>query len=183
MLTVEYNTTEDRLAAVQEQLGLPPLGEYDLHLIGELADKLDFELRYPVVFATRTKDGSQLQFWCKHCKRKHTHGRHIGSSDADWVPTQDSVMPQWLWKFHLAQLTSCTYVTQSDRFDAIKAGKHAPALGGICTCPTGSGDGHRSSHCVEADTDYYVRGYTLYEVEPGDPRAATNPKGSRRSPS
>lgn len=33
-----------------------------------------------------------------------------------------------------------------------------------CTCPTGSGDGHRVAHCADPTSPYYTSGYILREV-------------------
>ena len=33
-----------------------------------------------------------------------------------------------------------------------------------CTCPIGSGDGHRSAHCADPTSPYRDRGYVLHEV-------------------
>ncbi len=33
-----------------------------------------------------------------------------------------------------------------------------------CTCPLGSGDGHRVAHCSDPRSPYYASGYVLREV-------------------
>lgn len=33
-----------------------------------------------------------------------------------------------------------------------------------CTCPTGSGDGHRAAHCSNPESPYRARGYFIREV-------------------
>lgn len=147
--------------------------------IEALADDLNRQVeRYPVVHAWRTKDGPQLQFWCKYCKTHHVHGRHLGPSrieainrwDAEdnWVPRSDAVLPHWLWISHLQQFADCRY---NDR---------VPGGRGVCTCPVGSGDGHRVAHCWNREPgSYYEHGYVLYEVEPDDARASHKPKRVR----
>lgn len=144
-----------------------------------LADDLNRELRrYPVVYAWRTKDGSQLQFWCMHCRTQHVHGRHLGASrieainrwdaESNWFPRSDAILPQWLWVAHLQEFADC-------RFN-----EHVLRGRGICTCPAGSGDGHRAAHCWNRDGAHYEQGYILYEVEPNDARAVCKPKRARR---
>jgi hypothetical protein len=139
-----------------------------------LADDLNRELaRYPVIHAWRTQNGSQLKFWCQFCNSHHTHGRHLGparieaiklwDAETNWVPRTDTVLPLHLWQRHLQQFADC-------RFN----GK------GYCTCPTGSGDGHRTPHCGNRDGAYYERGYILHEVEPNDARALHKPVRPRR---
>lgn len=34
-----------------------------------------------------------------------------------------------------------------------------------CTCPRGSGDGHRVAHCHDPASPYYETGYVLREVD------------------
>jgi len=34
-----------------------------------------------------------------------------------------------------------------------------------CTCPTGTGDGHRAAHCHDESSPYYDTGYTLRETQ------------------
>jgi hypothetical protein len=55
-------------------------------------------------------------------------------------------------------------------------GRHDPATGGTaydnrrmrfrgdCTCPVGTGDGHRVAHCHNPDSPYADTGYVLREV-------------------
>lgn len=131
----------------------------------------------PVVHAWRTKNGSQLTFWCKHCKEHHFHGRHMGDSyvtavarsDAqnNWMPRGDAVLPLRLWKQRMRQFASCTF---NDR---------VPGGSGFCTCPMGSGDGHRQPHCYNQKPGrHYECGYFLHEVEPNDTRATRKPPRS-----
>lgn len=145
-----------------------------------LANYLNKELsRYPVIHAWRTKDGSQLQFWCKHCKDHHFHGRHLGLSrveainrwdaETNWVPRSDAILPHWLWVAHLQQFADCNFN------DGVPGGR------GFCTCPTGSSDGHRAPHCWNRQGAHYERGYILYEVEPNDARALQKPKRKPRA--
>jgi hypothetical protein len=151
----------------------------DRDQIEALADDLNRELeRYPVVHAWRTKNGSQLEFWCGFCNGMHAHGRHLGparveaikrwDAEENWVPRSDSVLPLHLWIDHLEQFAGCTY-------------NHlVPGGRGFCTCPAGSGDGHRVAHCWKRDGAYYDRGYILHEVEPNDGRALHKPNRLRK---
>jgi hypothetical protein len=132
--------------------------------IEALADDLNRELeRYPVIHAWRSKNGSQLQFWCKYCRDHHFHGRH-GDSDTR-RPRAGSVLPLRLWKRHIKKYADCPR-----RFGR-----------GFCTCPMGSGDGPRAAHCSNRDGDYYRHGYTLHEVEPNDSRAFRKPSRGQRA--
>jgi hypothetical protein len=134
---------------------------------------------YPVVHCWRTDSGSGLTFWCIHCKTHHTHGRHGGPSyiesvnrwDAEdkWVPRVDAVLPLRLWRRYLQRFGKCTY------------NPNVPGGRGVCTCPFGSGDGHRVAHCWKRDAGYYDHGYILHEVAPDDPRATVKPKRTRRA--
>lgn len=129
-----------------------------------LADDLNQELEHlPVVHAWRSKNGSQLQFWCRFCNTHHFHGRHGGDSDTRG-PRAGSVLPLRLWKRYIKKFADCTF-----RFGR-----------GYCTCPAGVGDGHRAPHCGNREGDYYRRGYILHEVEPNDARATRNPRRFRR---
>lgn len=147
--------------------------------VSQLAKQLDQQLdRYPVVHAWRTDNGSGLTFWCKFCKSHHTHGRHGGPGEAEvhdrwdaednWVPRIDAALPLRLWRRYLQRFTSC-------KFNSNKPGGR-----GFCTCPTGSGDGHRSTQCTNRSGAYYEHGYILHEVEPNDARATRKPTRTRR---
>lgn len=144
-------------------------------------DDRNIEL-YPVVHAWRTNycGGSQLTFWCKYCRDDHVHGRHTGPGryidDNDNVvalkPKEDSVLAlqvRKLWRNYVRRFEQC-------RFNP-----NAPGGRGICTCPMGSGDGHRVAHCHKRDSAYYDHGYVLHEVAPNDPRATARPRRTRRA--
>ncbi|AMU74388.1 hypothetical protein [Mycobacteroides abscessus] len=128
---------------------------------------------YPVVHAWRTDNGSGLTFWCKFCKSHHTHGRHGGPGKAEahdrwdaeenWVPRIDAVLPLRLWRRYLQRFSTC------------KFNPNKPGGRGFCTCPVGSGDGHRAAHCGNRTGAYYEHGYILHEVEPNDARATRRP--------
>lgn len=168
----------DEMAA---RFGYEPFTIEEARDIDQLAEEIvrDIEL-YPVVHAWRTNNGSQLTFWCKHCKGLHTHGRHSGDSyavsraradaESNWTPRVDAVLPLRLWKRYVRRHASCTY-----------NGK-VPGGRGFCTCPMGSGDGHRVAHCWNREPGgYYDHGYVLHEVEPNDARATRKPpRKSRR---
>jgi hypothetical protein len=171
----DLDETWQRIAAANAAAGV----DFDLSVaerdqLEALADDLNRELlRFPVIHAWPTKNGSQLQFWCKYCKDHHYHGRHLGPSRIDaimqwdaednWVPRADAVLPLQLWQRHLQQFAGC---------------QHHDGRG-FCTCPAGSGDGHRGPHCGNRTGDYYHRGYILYEVEPNDARAERKPGRNR----
>lgn len=132
-----------------------------------LAADLERELqRSPVVHAWQTDNGHQLMFWCKFCTTHHFHGRHTGSDASDARgPRAGSVLPLRLWRGYLKRLRTCLY-------DPHCRGQRRAA----CTCPPGSGDGHREAHCWNRDPGpYYRRGYILREVEPNDARATRKP--------
>lgn len=142
--------------------------------VNKLSSQLDHELElYPVVHAWRTDNGSGLTFWCKFCKSHHIHGRHHGpaSVEADnrrdaednWAPRFDAVLPLRLWRRYLQRSSGC------------KFNPNKPGGRGFCTCPTGSGDGHRSTQCGNRRGAYYEHGYILHEVEPNDSRATRKP--------
>lgn len=144
-----------------------------------LADDLNRELeRYPVIHAWRIDNGSGLAFWCKHCKTHHVHGRHGGQgtveaynrwdAESNWVPRSDAVLPLWRWKAHLQQFAGCAF------------NLNFPGGRGICTCPAGSGDGHRAAHCGNREGAWYEHGYILHEVEPNDARALREPQRKPR---
>ena len=139
--------------------------------IDSLAAKLDREIQlYPVIHAWRTNKGSQLTFWCTYCKDHHVHGRHIGDAYVRYA--NNKVLgrlarnPQidWLYRAYVRKFASCKF---NDRF---------PGGRGVCTCPFGSGDGHRVAHCWKTDSAYWRHGYILHEVETNDVRALQKPK-------
>lgn len=125
-----------------------------------LADDLNRALeRHPIIHAWRTSNGRQLQFWCKFCKDYHTHGRHGSASEFNGKDS-GSLLPVRLWRQYVRKYADCTY-----RFGR-----------GFCTCPIGSGDGHRAPHCWNRKPGhYYEHGYILREVEPNDARALQKP--------
>lgn len=170
-MTATLDETWQRIRAANEAVGWAgwPLAQRDQ--IEALADDLNRDLlRYPVIHAWRTKNGSQLQFWCRYCKDYHVHGRH-SPNDAEYYSHPDRVatenpcspLPQRMWLRYLSRFANCTF---DSRY---------PGGRGICTCPMGSGDGHRAPHCWRDDSGYKQRGYLLHEVEPEDPRATTKP--------
>ncbi|WP_104183292.1 hypothetical protein [Mycobacterium avium] len=119
MSELYYNHSGELLETIRSMQGLPDFTDDERREIVRLATQIDKELRYPVVHAWKTKDGSQLQFWCKYCRTHHVHGRHLGPSrveaikrwDAEdnWVPRIDAVLPLRLWKRHLQQFADCTF--------------------------------------------------------------------------
>ncbi|AKK28701.1 hypothetical protein AB431_20770 [Mycobacterium sp. EPa45] len=136
-----------------------------------LADDMNGELlTYPVIHAYPTKDRSQLEFWCRYCKTHHIHGRHLSHHGlkAD-DGRSDSPMPLDRWLTYLQQFFNCTF------------NDNAVRNRGVCTCPAGSGDGHRVAHCQDTSSPIWDHGYVLHEVEADDPRAQTRPeRGQRR---
>lgn len=178
-----YNNTRERLAAVARAVGWPEPDEWtadERDQINAMAKEEDRNIeRFPVVHAWRTDSGSGLEFWCKYCKSHHTHGRHSGPSYAEaitrwdaednWVPRVDAALPLNLWRRYLARFGKC------------KFNPNVPGGRGFCTCPMGSGDGHRATHCGNRDSGpYYEHGYILHEVEPNDARATAKPKRMKR---
>lgn len=181
-----FNDVKDRLAfvanSVQEHFaGWEDPNEYNVaekDQTNALVRDLDREVElYPVVHCWRTSyaGGSQLEFWCKYCKDHHVHGRHSGPGT--YVDSDDNVVRlrpeaeddftkqmRRLWRSYVKRFQQCTF---NDR---------APGGRGICTCPMGSGDGHRVAHCWNRKGGYYEHGYILHEVAPDDPRATTRPK-------
>jgi hypothetical protein len=137
---------------------------------------LDREIElYPVVHCWRTDRGAQLTFWCRWCNKFHWHGRHLGDAyvrcegaENELSSTAGSPVSDRMWLAHLNEYASCTFN------DRVCGGR------GICTCPTGSGDGHRVAHCHNAKSGYYDHGYILHEVEPNDVRALTKPPRKTR---
>lgn len=130
-----------------------------------LADDLNRELEWaPMVYAWRTKNGSQLQFWCQHRKGYHHHGRHVTGQGYSLDGKAGSVLPLRLWKRYVRKIQFCNY------------NPDAPGGRGFCTCPAGISDGHRAAHCWKEDSGYYSHGYFLHEVEPNDERATVRPK-------
>jgi hypothetical protein len=142
--------------------------------IEALAVELNLELeQYQVIHCYRTKDGTQLTFWCQFCKRHHLHGRHmrddylryasqlLSGQRAESDPERSSlaVFLEFPFRAYLRKVASCAYGNGS----------------GVCTCPTGIGDGHRIEHCHNPKSPYNAHGYILHEVEPNDIRALTKP--------
>jgi hypothetical protein len=150
--------------------------------VAKLADELDQEVeRYLVLHAWRTDyhGGSQLTFWCRYCKDHHVHGRHHGpgryandnNDVVSLVDTSSTLAKQVrrLWRKYVRAFEGCTY------------NPDVPGGRGTCTCPMGSGDGHRVAHCWKPDSGYYDHGYILHEVAPNDARALVKPKRVRKS--
>jgi hypothetical protein len=143
--------------------------------IQALASDLDRQLeRHPVIHCWAIESGSQLTFWCRYCNTHHVHGRHGGMAAVEAFGRSEtrahpySPLPSRAWLAHLDMFASCTY---NDR---------VPGGRGICTCPVGSGDGHRVAHCWNTESAYYERGYILHEVPPNDARALARPKSTRK---
>lgn len=182
-----YNNTRERLAAVARAVGWPEPHDWTVaerDQINAMAKEEDRNIeRFPVVHAWRTDSGSGLTFWCKYCKSHHTHGRHSGPGT--FVDESDNVVPlrttpdgrirgirgmARLWKAYVRRFQQCTF------------NPNVPGGRGVCTCPMGSGDGHRATHCGNRDSGpYYEHGYILHEVEPNDARATAKPKRTRRA--
>ena len=164
-MTDQSDETWQRIAAANRAAGVDAgwtVAQRDQ--MEALVSDMNFELdRYPVIHAWRSKNGSQLQFWCKFCRDHHFHGRHGGNPETRG-PRAGSVLPLRLWKRYIKKHADCTH-----RFGR-----------GFCTCPAGSGDGHRAPHCWNRQMgEYYRRGYILHEVEPNDSRALRKPKRTR----
>lgn len=136
-----------------------------------LADDLNRDLKYPVVHAWRTRDGSQLQFWCVGCQALHVHGRHQGSSFVVWSHNAeksahpDSILTDRIWDAYVQRFADCSY------------NPDVPGGRGFCTCPVGSGDGHRVAHCSNEKSPYWRHGYVLHEVPANDIRACKGDNG------
>lgn len=164
----DLDDTWQRIAQANQAAGIDPqwsVAERDQ--MEAAANDFNRELqRHPVVHAWQTKSGRELTFWCKNCKCHHTHGRHGGGGlRDDKGPKSHSVLSPQLWKRYLQRLRHC-------RYDLWSPGqRHA-----TCTCPIGSGDGHRAAHCANRDGAWYRHGYILHEVEPNDVRAFHKPK-------
>lgn len=163
----ELDDTWQRIAEANQAAGIDPqwsVAERDQ--MEAAADDLNTELeRHPVVHAWQTKNGRELTFWCKFCKTYHFHGRHGGNLGDDRGPQANAVLSLRLWKRYLQRLRQC-------RYDLWIPGRRRAA----CTCPIGTGDGHRAPHCVNRDGAWYRHGYILHEVEPNDVRAFDKPK-------
>jgi hypothetical protein len=185
-VTLEYFAdTKSRIEAVNAAVYGSLAGELTNWTTAE-RDQINADAReldrhvdlYPVVHCWRTDSGSGLTFWCKDCKTHHTHGRHGGPSHIDsvnrwdaednWVPRIDAVLPLRLWRRYLQSFGKC------------KFNSNVPGGRGVCTCPSGSGDGHRAAHCWSTDSAYYKHGYILHEVEPNDARATRKPQRTRK---
>lgn len=181
-----FADTRSRIAAVNAAVGWPDPSEYTVaerDQINALAKDLDREIDLrPVVHAWSTNRGCQLTFWCKFCKDHHVHGRHSGPGT--FVDTSGSVVQlrttpdgtvrripgmARLWQAYVHRVQHCRF---NDR---------SPGGRGVCTCPLGSGDGHRVAHCWNRQPgSYYEHGYILHEVEPNDARATRKPTRVRR---
>lgn len=165
--------TWTRIRAANEAAGWAgwPLAARDQ--IEAMADDLNRDLRYPIVHAWAVNRGSQLKFWCVGCKGYHVHGRHSGPSFAAWARKAeetahpDSPLSAQMWETYVHRVERCTYNI------------HVPGGRGTCTCPMGSGDGHRAPHCWRADSPFQRYGYVLHEVEPNDARATAKPSRLR----
>lgn len=177
---VFYSNSGERLEAIRHRLGLPEFTDEERKEIPVLADQFNQGLsRFPVVFALAVNNNTQLEFWCKFCKAYHLHGRHGGQGHVDaenrydaeqgWFPRIDAVLPVRRWKRYLQRFSECRY----DLWSPLRRKA-------MCTCPAGSGDGHRAPHCSNREPGrYYEHGYILYEVPPGDPRATRAPRPRR----
>jgi hypothetical protein len=173
------NDVRDRLAMVASVVGWEDPNDYsqaEKDQQNALVRDLDRQVeRYPVVHAWRTDKGSGLVFWCKYCKSEHTHGRHHGpgrfAEDDNVVQlrtTPDGRIRRIpgmarLWKKYVLRHEQCMF------------NPNRPGGRGVCTCPMGSGDGHRSTHCTSRNGEYFKHGYFLHEVEPNDARATRKP--------
>jgi hypothetical protein len=186
-----FSDTKERLAFVAKAIGWDDpndLTKAERDQINTMAKEEDRNIQlYPVVHAWRTSyhGGSQLTFWCRYCKDHHVHGRHTGPGR--YVDPNDNVVVlqpdkqkitgmEKLWRNYVRRFEQCTYNSN------VAGGR------GVCTCPIGSGDGHRVAHCSDPfpyrETDvspYRAHGYILHEVEPNDARALVKPKRTRRS--
>jgi hypothetical protein len=120
--------------------------------------------RYPVIHAWPTEDGSQLTFWCQSCKGHHVHGRHasLNSILEAWGSSCGNVGDLWLE--YLKKFEACNY------------NPNWPGGRGFCTCPVGTGNGHRIAHCWNSKSPYYDHGYYLHAVPPNDVRALRKPQ-------
>lgn len=163
--------TWTRIRAVNEAVGWGGWTLAERDQLEALANDLNRDLKYPVVHAWATKDGSQLQFWCVGCNTHHVHGRHHGSSFVAWAREEaeksahpSSPLTGRMWAAYTQRFANCTY------------NPDVPGGRGICTCPMGCGDGHRSPHCWNTYSPYWNHGYRLHEVEPHDARATVKPK-------
>ena len=174
----ELTETWRRIRAANDAAGWAgwPLAERDQ--IEALADDLNRELRFTVVHAWATRNGSQLTFWCRYCKTHHVHGRHHGPETVDHYTHASSVasehpdspVSERMWREYLSRFGECTYSSW------------VPGGFGICTCPVGSADGHRVAHCWNTQSPYWATGYRLHEVPANDVRALRKPPGRRPSP-
>jgi hypothetical protein len=92
--------------------------------------------RMAVLAATASSSGRILQAWCPFCRGHHTHGRHGAAVDCE----------RWLG-------TACGCELHA----SLHGPSHTP-----CTCPPGSGDGHRGAHCT--DGPLRQSGYWVTEI-------------------
>lgn len=136
--------------------------------IDALARDLDRAMqRYPIIHAWPTSDGSQLTFWCQHCKTHHVHGRHASLQSILRAFGSHTGNLGDVWLEYLGRFESCEY------------NPDVPGGRGICTCPVGAGNGHRVAHCHNTKSAYWEHGYYLHEVEPNNARALTKPAKRR----
>jgi hypothetical protein len=87
----------------------------------------------PELLATPGRLGRTLEAWCPFCRTEHTHSRH--GADEDCGP-------------------ACPCQMHGGRHHGFR---------GRCTCPPGSGDGHRGAHCGPG-SPLQATGYWLSEV-------------------
>lgn len=168
--------------------------------IDALARDLDRELqRYPVIHAWPASNGSQLAFWCIGCETEHVHGRHIGRdycfhcrahhahgthppapgcTDCNYCQVETKLLARRSFA-PVARQADQGWRRQVAAREACEYNPNVPGGRGFCTCPIGSGDGHRVAHCYNTASPYYAHGYILHEVEPNDARALTKPMGPK----
>lgn len=139
--------------------------------IDSMARDMDRQIaRYPVIHAWGTKDNSQLTFWCEGCETHHVHGRHASLASILNAFGSSCGNLGDLWLEYLKKFEACDY------------NPNVPGGRGFCTCPVGTGNGHRVAHCYNTDSPYWEYGYYLHEVEPNDFRALQKPANYRRRP-
>ena len=93
--------------------------------------------RHPVLAAWPSANGVTLLAWCPWCQVWHVHGRHGADSDC------------------ARRGCRCQ----------LHGGNHHARL--PCTCPPGSGDGHRTAHCYSLSrSPLKATGYVIREVRP-----------------
>jgi hypothetical protein len=98
--------------------------------------------KHPILMAWPSEDGRTLQAWCAPCGRFHTHGRH-GHPGTCW---------------RLLRGRECECALHAEPYSM----RRIP-----CTCPPGSGDGHRGAHCASLSrSPMKATGYVVREVRP-----------------